>query len=290
MTDVLLVERRDRIAVVTLNRPASRNALNVELIGTLLDTMLALDAALDVDVIVLTGADPAFCAGVDLTELGGSRSGSGVTGGAGGAAGADAKISSRLTRTPWPGPLPPLSKPLIGAVNGPAVTGGLELALACDFLVASERARFADTHARVGIMPGGGVTVRLVETVGLRRAKEMSITGNFLGAEEAWRLGLVNHLVPHEELMPFTLRLATDVLGNDQAGVRRMLDTYDDVATTTGALAYELEQRVSIEWEGEGIDRAEVARRRDAVIERGRGQNRAEPGQTTSIPPSTGMV
>ncbi len=276
MSDVLLVERADRIALVTLNRPASRNALNVELINTLLETMLALEADDTVDVVVLTGADPAFCAGVDLTELGGgaARSAGGDVPDPREERTVDGKISSRLTRTPWPGPLPPMSKPLIGAVNGAAVTGGLELALACDFLVASERARFADTHARVGIMPGGGVTVRLVETVGLRRAKEMSITGNFLGAQDAWRLGLVNHVVAHEELLPFTMRLATDVLGNDQAGVRRMLDTYDEVAGTTAMAAYELEQRVSIEWEGDGIDRAEVARRRDAVIERGRDQNR----------------
>jgi len=280
MTDVLLVERTDRIALVTLNRPKSRNALNVELIGTLLDTMLSLDGDDTVDVVVLTGADPAFCAGVDLAELGGNRGDDADPGGTG----RGEKISSRLTRTPWPGPLPPMSKPLIGAVNGPAVTGGLELALACDFLVASERARFADTHARVGIMPGGGVTVRLVETVGLRRAKEMSITGNFLGAEEAWRLGLVNHLVPHDELLPFTMRLAADVLGNDQAGVRRMLDTYDDVAGTTPVLAYELEQQVSIEWEGDGIDRAEVARRRDAVIERGREQNAPGPDGPAAAP------
>lgn len=263
MSDILPVSVEGRIALVTLNRPEARNALNRALVQRLPETMQALDADDAVDVIVLTGADPAFCAGVDLAEL---------AGGPAGAGGPPSRVSSRLARTPWPGPLPPVAKPLIGAVNGPAVTGGLELALACDFLVASERARFADTHARVGIMPGGGLTVRLVQTVGVRRAKELSVTGNFMTAEEAWRAGLVNHVVPHEDLLPFTLRLAEDVLDNDQGGVRRMLDTYDEVAATTGELAYHLEQQVSVEWEGEGIDPAQVERRRRAVVERGRGQ------------------
>ena len=94
-----------------------------------------------------------------------------------------------------------MTTPVIGAVNGPAVTGGLELALGCDFLVASERARFGDTHARVGVTPGGGMSVYLPMAVGLRRAKEMSLTGNFVDAEEAQRIGLVNHVVPHDELL-----------------------------------------------------------------------------------------
>ena len=112
---------------------------------------------------------------------------------------------------------------MIGAINGVAVTGGLELALQCTFLVASERARFADTHARVGIMPGGGITVLLARWIGLRRAIEMSLTGNFVDAEEALRLGLVNHVVPHDELLPFAQKLAADIVSNDQVGVRRLL-------------------------------------------------------------------
>src|SRR5690606_20981276 len=101
------------------------------------------------------------------------------------------------------GPFPDMETPVIGAVNGVAITGGFELALACDFLVASEQARFADTHARVGIMPGWGLTVLLPEAIGFRRAKEMSTTGNFLDAQTALAWGLVNHVVPHAELLPF---------------------------------------------------------------------------------------
>ena len=125
-----------------------------------------LDARPDVRVIVLTGADPAFCAGLDLTEL---RQ-------------PDSPLGGRAS-----GPvIPDLIKPLIGAINGVAVTGGLELALACDFLVASERARFADTHVRVGIQPGWGLTVALPEAVGFRRAREMSATGNSIDAPPRW--------------------------------------------------------------------------------------------------------
>jgi enoyl-CoA hydratase len=115
-----------------------------------------------------------------------------------------------------------MDKPVIGAINGVAITGGFELALACDFLVASERARFADTHARVGIMPGWGLTVLLPEAVGVRRAKELSVTGNFLDADTALAWGLVNHVVPHDELLPFARKLATDIAGVDPPAVQRM--------------------------------------------------------------------
>ena len=100
--------------------------------------------------------------------------------------------------------------PIIAAVNGPAVTGGFELALACDFMVASERARFADTHLRVGVYPGP-VLVDLPRRVGPARAREMSLTGNFVDAETALRIGLVNHVVAHADLVPYALDLAASI-------------------------------------------------------------------------------
>ena len=120
--------------------------------------------------------------------------------------------------------MPPLTKPLIGAVNGVAITGGFEVALACDFLVASEKAAFADTHARVGIMPGWGLTVLLPEAVGFRRAKELSATGNFLDAPTALAWGLVNHVVAHDECVPFAQELAADIATNDQRGPPHLPD------------------------------------------------------------------
>ena len=141
---------------------------------------------------MLTGADPAFCAGLDLGELSstGINSGSG-----GGSENAPARSGAR-------GPFPRLTKPLIGAINGVAVTGGFELALNCDFLIASEHAKFGDTHTRVGVMPGWGLTVLLPQAIGVRRAREMSFTGNFMSADEALERGLVNHVVPHPRTDP----------------------------------------------------------------------------------------
>ena len=195
MADVVLTEVSDRIATVTLNRPESRNALNREVRRTLPKAIGEADADEGVDVIILTGADPAFCAGIDLKELG--------AGGGGALTGGDE--GDPVLRTPFP----PTTKPVIGAINGVAVTGGFELALNCDFLIASDRARFADTHARVGIQPGWGLTVLLPQAVGVRRARELSATGNFLDAETALAWGLVNHVVAHDELLPFCRKLAS---------------------------------------------------------------------------------
>jgi enoyl-CoA hydratase len=252
MTEVL-VEIADLVAVVTLNRPERRNAISAALLAGLRDTMAALDARPEVRAIVLTGADPAFCAGLDLAELGQP----------GGPLAAAAR-----------GPvLPGLDTPLIGAVNGPAVTGGLELALACDFLVASERARFADTHARVGVLPGWGLTVALPAAVGLRRAREMSATGNFVPAQVALEWGLVNHVVPHGELLGFCRALAADIASADPAAVRAIFATYAEGEQITGGPARQVEQQAHHRWHARGIDAGQVASRRAAVIQRGRSQN-----------------
>ena len=202
--------------------------------------------------IVLTGADPAFCAGLDLTELG--------------------QPDSPLRGVARGPVIPDLAKPLIGAINGVAVTGGLELALACDFLVASERAQFADTHARVGIQPGWGLTVALPEAAGLRRAREMSATGNFIDAHTALAWGLVNHVVAHDELLPVAHRLAADTASTDQDALRAIYGTYAEGSKGTRRDALRLEAEVNARWHAQGIDSGQVTRRRAAVIERGRAQ------------------
>ena len=224
--------------------------------------MLAAGEDPDVDAMILTGADPAFSAGVDLKEITGELP------------------RTAEDRAPGEGPerhdnglyrfLPVIPKPIIGAINGVAVTGGLELALQCTFLVASDRARFADTHARVGIMPGGGITVLLAQSIGLRRAIEMSLTGNFMAADEALDLGLVNHVVPHDELLPFARGLAGDIVSNDQQGVRRLLEHYRRLPNAaTVDEAHLIEGYMAEMWQrGTG----DVAARRDAVTERGRAQ------------------
>ena len=264
----VLVDVDEGIATITLHRPEARNAMNSALGVGLARAVDDCESRDDVDVMILTGTDPAFCAGADLKEMSAVPNTS--------AADRDPEDPYRRDEigkyAAFRGPYPPRSKPLIGAINGPCITGGLELALNCDFLIASERARFADTHARVGIMPGWGLTVLLVESVGARRAREMSATGNFLDASTALAWGLVNHVVPHEQLMPFTRDIARGVVGNDQAGVRRMFATYDEIAGSIYDEAWAIEDRVNRAWLAGGLDAAEVAERRDAIVERGRTQ------------------
>jgi enoyl-CoA hydratase len=261
---VLLVDVSEGIATITLNRPDSRNALNLELLRALPRAVRECDARDDVAAIVLTGADPAFCAGLDLKDLGAGKLNAEV---APEPAATDGGSGVRR------GPLPTTGVPVIGAVNGVAVTGGLELALSCDLLIASERARFADTHARVGIMPGWGLTVLLPQAVGLRRARQMSITGNYVDAPTALAWGLVNEVVAHDELLATCRRLAADVATNDRAAVARMLRTYREGAALAGAEAWALEGDVARGWRPSGaVDPAEVERRRRDVIARGRSQ------------------
>jgi len=256
----VLLEVRDRIATITLNRPSARNALSSELLALLPKVMHDADADDGVDVLVLTGADPAFCAGLDLKELGSSGSN------LGGGSGADGSRSSTGTR----GPFPKVTKPLIGAINGVAITGGFELALNCDFLIASDRAKFGDTHARVGVMPGWGLTVLLPQAIGVRRAREMSFTGNFLSAEEALHFGLVNHVVAHDDLMAFSRSIAADIIGNDQPGVRQVRATYAAIAHDDDA--WEQEARDGRAWQRTMFSPEKVAERRAAIQARGKSQ------------------
>ena len=152
-----------------------------------LDEVIAtLDSRADVGCMILTGADPAFCAGIDLRESPPRWR---------------RAAASRLNSGDKLGLMPEHETPIIGAINGAAVTGGLELALGCDFLIASQRAQFADTHARVGVMPGCGLTIRLPQLIGIDRARRMSLTGDFIDAETAFRWGLVVEVVPHERLL-----------------------------------------------------------------------------------------
>jgi enoyl-CoA hydratase len=258
---VLLVCVVDAIATVTLNRPAARNALNLELRAALSAAMRELDDRDDVAVIVLTGSDPAFCAGMDLREL---SSNPGIL-----ASDPPAHDPPALTHR---GMLPIISKPVIGAVNGVAVTGGLELALACDFLIASQRAKFGDTHARVGLVPGGGLTVLLPQAIGLRRAREMSFTGNFIDAAQALEWGLVNRVVPHEDLLRTAHAVAADIAGNHAGAVARVRATYAEVQDSASGGGWALERAAFAGWVA-GISVTEqVSSATDEVMTRGRAQ------------------
>jgi enoyl-CoA hydratase len=230
MTDVpVLVEVADDVAVVTLNRPDARNALNAELAAAFPAAIAACDERDDVRAIVLTGADPAFCAGFDLRDVGSGE---------------------KKGENPHPGywgALPPTRKPVIGAINGAAVTGGLEIAVACDLLIASDRARFADTHAKVGVLPGWGLTILLPEAIGRRRALQMSLSGEFVDAATALQWGLVNEVVPHDELLPRAVTLARTMAANPAMTAVR--DLYAEIESLgSGDEAWSTENRRARDW------------------------------------------
>ena len=197
MTDDDVVLRTDHgaVRVLTLNRPKARNALNRELIRALYAALKSADGDATVRAVVLTGTDPAFCAGIDLKEA--ARDG--------------LKYFDEFKSQSCISAVAQMRTPIVGAINGPTFTGGLELALGCDFLVASERAVFADTHARVGILPGGGMTARLPQVVGGAMARRMSMTGEVIDAARAEHIGLVTEVVPHDELLTRAIELATQV-------------------------------------------------------------------------------
>ncbi len=230
---ILLVEQRGPVRILTFNRPQQRNALSSALIDTLRTELAAADADEQTSVVILTGSDPAFCAGLDLQELG---------------SGGNTLLKVEDESIPAGHPWLPLSKPIIGTINGAAITGGLELALACDILIASERARFADTHARVGVLPGWGLTSRLPAAVGRGFARRMSLSGNFVDAEEALRTGLVTEVVEHDALMNAALALAETIAGNDQPGVRTLLASYRRAEEHVVDPALQAEKQTSRAW------------------------------------------
>ncbi len=252
----LAVDRQPEHVTLRLDAPDRRNALDLDTMATLVEELRAADADPEVRAIVLTGTDPAFCAGLDLEEVSAGR--------------LDLTEVAARDADPWQ-VLQTLSTPTIAAVNGPAVTGGLELVLCCDLAIASEQARFADTHARVGIHPSGGLTVLLPRFVGLRQALGMSLTGRFVAAEEAATLGLVNAVVPHEQLLPATGQVVAAITGTDAVVVSELLATY----RLLSGVPYE--EALAVERErgrGLAVDTAAVDARRQDVIERGRSLSR----------------
>jgi enoyl-CoA hydratase len=209
---LVLVADHGAVRLLTLNRPGARNALSRDLIRATYIALTEADADDSVRAVVLTGADPAFCAGVDLKEA--QRDGLKYF--------EEFRAQSCITA------VAKMRTPIVGAINGATFTGGLEMALGCDFLVASERAVFADTHARVGILPGGGMTARLPQVVGLPMARRLSMTGEVVDAARAERIGLVTEVVAHERLVDRALELAgqiAEVPGPTMLGLKEIYTT-----------------------------------------------------------------
>ena len=254
---LVLITRDDAVATVTLNRPEAMNALSKALRADLAAAMRQLTADDSVRAIVLTGAgERAFTAGLDLKELGADTSNLGAAN----ATDAEANPVKAIELCP---------QPVIGAINGVAITGGFEVALACDIRIASTNARFADTHARVGVMPGWGLSQKLSRLIGISRAKELSLTGNFLDAETACSWGLVNRVVAPEALLPAAQALARDIASADPSMVRAYKALIDDGHALPFGEAMALEQTRSSA-ANRAVSADDVEARRIAVMERGR--------------------
>ncbi|MEM1106896.1 MAG: enoyl-CoA hydratase [Pseudomonadota bacterium] len=256
--ELVLVERDGPVAIVTMNRRDALNALSRALRAEIVRVFADLGADDSVRAAVLTGAGRAFTAGVDLKEAG-------ETGFALGADGGSIDLNEGLAAFPWP---------IIGAVNGFAITGGFELALMCDVLLASEAAKFADTHARVGIMPGWGLSQKLSRLIGMSRAKELSFTGNFLDADTAAAWGLVNRVYPAGELMPAAVKLAHDMASCDAALLRQYKRVIDDGFAMTFADGLDEEVRRSVA-HAQDVTAQSVEAARQKVTARGRQQEGA---------------
>jgi len=255
---VLRVEKSGGIATVTLDRPQALNALSRELRDAVASAFDALQVDGETRVVILTGAGRAFSAGIDLKELGSGAS----------------MVDSGATEVSMIASLQRFEGPIIAAVNGHAITGGFELALAADVLIASTQAVFADTHARVGIVPGWGLSQKLPRLIGIGRAKELSFTGNFIDAVQAERWGLVNRVVEPDELLPTCHAIAQDMLSCDPPSLRRYKQMIDRGYEGTFADGLRLEGRSSREHMGDVTPEA-VALRRAAIQKRGREQQGA---------------
>lgn len=253
---VTLEYSQDGCALVTLNRPQAKNALSMALRRELV-RLFQDELPTRARVVVLTGAGGTFCAGLDLNELAGSD---------------DARQLIANPAVDVVGAMRAFDGPVIGAVDGAAVTGGFEVALACDLLLASDRARFADTHVRVGVLPAWGLSQILQRRIGAGRAKQMSFTGNFIDAQRALAWGLVNEVLPVPELIPAALRLAADMLSTPPDMLRAYKRLVDDGGLLDLDAALVLEREESDKWAAEQLSPQVLEQRRKDVLQRGRSQ------------------
>ena len=253
--DILLIERNGAVVELTLNRPNVMNALSRALTDLLTDVFKELSADDSLRAIILTGAGRGFCAGVDLKEL--------------------SEDTGAIEKMKWTGRdslldvIRECPHPLICAVNGVAVTGGLELAMMSDFMIAAEEARFADTHARVGITPSWGMTQVLPRLVGVNRARQMSLTGEFINAQKACDWGLVTEVMAAEALMPRARALAQQIAETDRLTMGRLRDLIR--VSEDSVLKDGLAAEVSLFGTHiAGVSQKQVGTNRAAVIKRGR--------------------
>lgn len=228
MYKTLIYEKRENIGLLTINRPERLNAISRELTAELKQFLEGLENDEEIRVLIITGAGKkAFVAGADINEL----------------VDRDARMGRRVSKERQEvfSLIENLHIPVIAAINGYALGGGLELALACSIRIASEKAQFGAPEVKLGIIPGDGGTQRLPRLVGLGRAMEMILTGDFIDAQEAYRIGLVNRVCPHEQLMEKAMELARKIASRPPLAVRFAKDAVNRSMDGSPMLGYTLE-------------------------------------------------
>ena len=223
----VFVTKEGAIGIVQLNRPKVLNALNFEVMSELVSALEELDREAAVKVIILTGGERAFAAGADLAEMSQATPVDLVLG-------RRFELWDRIRK---------ISKPIIAAVSGYCLGGGNELAMNCDLIVASETATFGQPEVNVGIIPGAGGTQRLPRVVGKYKAMEMILTGKSISADEAYRIGLVNHVVPPESLMEEAKKIATDIASKPPISIRSAKEAILKAQDTTLEVGLEFERK-----------------------------------------------
>lgn len=214
----LIVEIEDHISVIRLNRPDALNALNSEMLGELTAALREAEAREKIRVIVITGSEKAFAAGADIREM----SGKGFV-----------DVVSEDMFGPVNAEFGRIRKPVIAAVSGFALGGGCELAMMCDFIIASETARFGQPEINLGVMPGMGGSQRLTRLVGKAKAMDMTLTGRFMGADEAERAGLVSRVVPAKNLIEETMAAANRISEKSMLSVMAVKEAVNRSYETT---------------------------------------------------------
>lgn len=253
VNSTVLTFKHDAAVVVQLNRPEVRNAIDGQLLRTLREVLSEMDDDDSIRSIILTGSDPAFCAGLDLKAF----------------SQGDPEILREVEATshlPWK----PTRTPIIGAINGPTVAGGLELALNCDILIASDKATFADTHARVAVMPGWGLSARLPALVGRQLANYMSLSGRPIDARQALQSGLVCSVFSHEKLISEALALAADIESAEVRAVESLLQSYRLIENAVFGSAFEVETITGQRFRKSGLALEHIEKSRSNIVQRGR--------------------
>lgn len=229
--ETLLIDINNNIATVTLNRPQNRNAVNLQMSKELATTFQELDNNSSVRAIILTGAGNVFCAGVDLNSIkaGERKAIYSIDGG-----------FSGFIKNEY-------SKPVIAAVNGHAFAAGFEIILACDLVISTNRAKFGIPEVKRGLLAGAGGLIRLPKIVPNNIANELALTGNPISAERAYELGIVNKIVPHEEVYSHAIKLAKQIISNPSNAVDSSLRLVRSSALLNEQEVWELNDRLADE-------------------------------------------